>query len=298
MEKHGADISELNGALNLSGMRGKVDFLILRAGYGGDYVNQDDTEFRRFAAECRTHGIPWGAYLYSYALDTADAKSEAAHMLRLLKGLSPSYGVWFDMEDGDGYKQSHGMPTDETLTDICMTFCDTLEKAGYYTGIYASLNWLETKLYSPRLDRFDKWVAQWNDTNDYNKGYGIWQYTSSGRIAGYDGRFDLNRAYRDYPALTGSTPAPTPPPPVKPTRPTGTYTVTATVLNVRSGPGTDYAWKRFSELTENARAQIMELAGYPANGYVEGMVFDVFEVSGDWGRTPSGWVSLQYAKKK
>ena len=46
-----------------------------------------------------------------------------------------------------------------------------------------------------------------------------------------------------------------------------------------------------------ARQQITARAGYDANGYVRGMRFDVFETKGRWGRTPSGWVSLDWAKK-
>lgn len=297
MQKLGADLSEFNGALVLAGMQGELDFLLLRAGYGSDYRSQDDAQFFNFVAQCNEMNMPWGAYLYSYALDVHDAESEAAHMLRLIDGLYPAYGVWYDMEDGDGYRASHGMPSDETLVDICVKFCDTLEKAGYYTGIYSNLNWLTSKLSSPRLDRFDKWVAQWNATNDYKGNYGIWQYTATGRIPGYSGRFDLDRAYRDYPKLTNNgRPDPTPDP-GEDDYPLGTYEVTASVLNVRTGPGTNYPWKRFSELTENARQQIMALAGYPANGYVRGMVFDVFETKREWGRTPSGWVSLSWTTK-
>lgn len=297
MRKQGVDLSEMNGALPLQGMKGEVDFILLRAGYGSDYKSQDDTQFYNFVAQCNELSIPWGAYLYSYALNVKDAQSEAAHMLRLIDGFYPSYGVWLDMEDGDGYKAQNGMPSDEILTDICVTFCDALETAGYYTGIYSNLSWLTSKLSSPKLDRFDKWVAQWNTTNDYKGSYGIWQYTSTGRIPGYSGRFDLNYAYRDYPKLTNNGRPDPAPDPGADNYPTGTYEVTATVLNVRTGPGTDYPWKRFEELTENARQQIMALAGYAANGYVRGMTFDVMETKGAWGRTPSGWVSLDWAAK-
>ena len=31
--------------------------------------------------------------------------------------------------------------------------------------------------------------------------HGMWQYTSTGHVAGIDGPVDLSRAYKDYPAL-------------------------------------------------------------------------------------------------
>ena len=79
------------------------------------------------------------------------------------------------------------------------TFCSALEEAGYYTGIYASLSWLNGKLNSTRLDKYDKWVAQWNHACTYTKPYGIWQYTDRLAIGGK--LFDGNWAYKDYPRL-------------------------------------------------------------------------------------------------
>lgn len=31
--------------------------------------------------------------------------------------------------------------------------------------------------------------------------------------------------------------------------------------------------------------------------YPNGTRFDVYEIKGEWGRTPSGWVNLNYCKK-
>ncbi len=42
----------------------------------------------------------------------------------------------------------------------------------------------------------------------------------------------------------------------------------------------------------------MNLAKYKANGYVKGMVCDVSEVHGNWGKTPSGFICLDYCEKQ
>lgn len=68
---------------------------------------------------------------------------------------------------------------------------------------------------------------------------------------------------------------------------TGRYEVTATVLNVRDGAGTNYDWKKFDELTANAQKQVKEECGYEANGLVKGVQCDVSQVSGNWGKIPS-----------
>lgn len=78
---------------------------------------------------------------------------------------------------------------------------------------------------------------------------------------------------------------------------TGTYRVTAPTLVVRSGAGTAYSKKKFSKLTANAQAQVKKFCGIAYDGYVKGMEFTVTKVKGRWGKTPSGWVSLDHCKK-
>ena len=102
-----------------------------------------------------------GAYLYSYALTVEQAKSEAAHVLRLLKGKKPSYPIAFDMEEQTVIRKNtaHGMPRNATLVSICGTFLSAIEKAWYYAVLYASKSWLDNQLKNSKLDRYDKWVA-------------------------------------------------------------------------------------------------------------------------------------------
>ena len=194
LPKKGIDISEFNGDVDLAGLKGQIEFVIIRCGYGGDYTNQDDPQFENNVRKCEAAGIPWGTYLYSYAKDTSMAQSEAAHTLRLLKGKHPQYGVWYDVEDST-------LPTGEALIDNVVTYCQAIQQAGYYCGLYSFLFWMQTRLNSPRLDPYDKWVAQWSSQLDYQKPAGIWQFTNQLVLNGKT--FDGNWAYKDYPALTG-----------------------------------------------------------------------------------------------
>ena len=78
----------------------------------------------------------------------------------------------------------------------------------------------------------------------------------------------------------------------------GNYKVTkAVLLHVRSGPSTKYSKKKYNQLTQSAQKKIKQIAKIKANGYVKGLEFTVYEVKGDWGRTPSGWVHLGYCTK-
>lgn len=194
MTRKGVDLSEMNGDVDFQALKkAGVEFVILRCGYGSDYLNQDDKRFSENVRKAETAGIPWGAYLYSYARTTAMAQSEAQHTLRVLNGQKPLYGVWYDVEDSS--------QAGSDLVSICETYCQMLEGSGLYCGIYSMLSWLQGKLNSSRLDRFDKWVAQWNSTCSYQKPYGLWQYTDRLLIAGK--AFDGNYAYKDYPGIIG-----------------------------------------------------------------------------------------------
>lgn len=193
----GIDISTFQGKIDWDQVKasGKVEFAMLRAGYGNDLTEQDDIWFERNVMECDRVGIPWGAYLYSYAVTPGQAESEAAHILRLMAGKKPLYPVCLDVEDGCQKGLSK-----EALTEIVYTILTRIEAAGYYAMLYANKDWLENRLDMDRLSRFDVWLAQWNEEPTYKGQFGIWQYSSEGSIPGVPGRVDLDETtgYRDY----------------------------------------------------------------------------------------------------
>lgn len=192
MQKKGVDISEFNGSVDFAALKqNHIDFVIIRCGYGGDYRNQDDSYFYDNVRKAEQNNMPYGVYLYSYAKNTAMARNEAEHTLRLLNGKKPLYGVWYDVEDSS--------ISNCDLVTNCEVFCNAIQEKGLYCGIYSFLNWFETVLNNKRLDKYDKWVAQWSSSCDYKKPYGIWQFSDSGKIGSK--YFDLNYAYKDYPKI-------------------------------------------------------------------------------------------------
>ena len=198
MKKILIDVSEHQGKIDWEKVKPQIDGAILRCGYGSDYTNQDDEQFKRNADECTRLGIPFGVYLYSYADSIEKAKSEAAHVLRLIKGYKLSYPVYLDLEESG---------TSEGAVERVIVFGDIIEKAGYWCGIYANLYWWEMIL-KKGLERFTKWVAQYNVACEYDgANLDIWQYSSKGRIDGIGGNVDMNECYRDLPGeiLGGKT---------------------------------------------------------------------------------------------
>lgn len=197
MQLRGIDVSSHQGVINWEQVKSQVDFAIIRCGFGVNKPEYDDKQFIYNANECTRLGIPFGVYLYSYASNIENAKSEAEHTLRLIQNYKLEYPVFYDVED----PQYQAGLSNDILTQICTTYCDAMEQAGYYVGIYSSLSWFRTKLNSKELNRFDKWVAQWNQVDQADFIHGMWQYTSDGRVAGINGRVDMDIAYYDYPAV-------------------------------------------------------------------------------------------------
>ena len=199
MKLKGIDVSKHQGKIDWNKVKKDgIQFAMLRMGYGSNSTKNDDEYFHRNVKECERVGIPWGAYLYSYALGIEDIQSEVDHAKRLLKGLKPTFPIAFDMEDADHYKQKHGMPKGNELVDMCYKWLDSMEKEGYYVSLYASRSWLNGRLKSKKLDRFDKWLAEWTSNPKYKGKYLMWQYSATGRVNGIYGNVDMNIAYSDF----------------------------------------------------------------------------------------------------
>lgn len=78
----------------------------------------------------------------------------------------------------------------------------------------------------------------------------------------------------------------------------GSYKVNASLLNVRTGPGTNYKAKKYNQLSQNARKQNKALGNAKANGYKKGVICTVTKVNNNWGLTKSGWICLDYCRKQ
>lgn len=193
MAKKVIDVSHHNGTIDWESVKAAgIDGAIIRCGFGSDIASQDDEQWKRNADECTRLGIPFGVYLYSYATTNSMAKSEVEHVLRLIKGYKLSYPVYYDLEE-DG--------TESGAAERARIFCEAIEAAGYWAGVYANKNWWDN--YLARLNEYTRWVARYNSTLGMDN-VDMWQYTSGGSVPGISGRVDMNHCYRDFPKeITG-----------------------------------------------------------------------------------------------
>ena len=192
----GIDVSEHNGRIDWEAVsEAGIDFAIIRLGYGDR--NLDEMFYQNINGAIDA-GLDVGVYYYSYALDRAEAEQEAHYLANILidcgmtKDRLPM-GVWFDMEDADGFKRRHGVVGPRRLTDMCVAFIGVCRERGFDCGVYASLDWLENRLDTEKFGDAPIWCAQWESADCEWDGAKIWQFTDDLEVDGwtFDGNFLL-----------------------------------------------------------------------------------------------------------
>ena len=128
-------------------------------------------------------------------MTAAAGKADAERFLQILKGKQLEYPVYMDNEAQPASAKAG-------ITEATIAFCETMEDAGYFVGIYGSaVSGFKERMDDTKLTPYAHWVAQYASKCSYKGDYGIWQYSSKGSIDGISGNVDMDYAYVDYPAI-------------------------------------------------------------------------------------------------
>ena len=197
MAVKGIDVSKWQGDVDFRKVKADgYDFVIISAGYGM-YSWQKDSYFETNYKNAKAAGLGVGAYWYSYAVNRQQAREEARVFLEAVEGKVFDYPLCFDIEDSSQAGLSR-----EIIGEMIEEFCTYLEDRGYYAALYSYAYFLQNRVPEWCRQRYDVWVAAFDvDKPPYSGNYGMWQYTSSGRVYGVNGRCDCDYAYKDYPAI-------------------------------------------------------------------------------------------------
>lgn len=191
----GIDVSQYQQNIDFKKVKASgVDFVIIRAGYG-KYANQKDPYFEKNYKAAKAAGLKVGAYWYSYAATVVEAKAEAQTCINAIKGKTFEYPIYFDLEERSQFAKGRTF-----CNSLVKTFCNVLEHAGYWAGLYISRSPLQQYISASVAKRYALWVAEYGSRCNYGRTYGMWQYTSSGKVSGISGNVDMDICYVDYPA--------------------------------------------------------------------------------------------------
>lgn len=193
----GIDVSKWQGDINWNDVKSDgIDYAIIRAGYG-KLASQKDPKFDTNMVNAEKAGIKRGVYWYSYATTVEEAYQEAEACYQVIKDYNFEYPLCFDIEEDSQRNLSTA-----TVSAIIDAFCSSMSKKGYYVSIYSYASFLNTKVYSNVLNKYDIWVAHFNvSAPSFSSPYGIWQYSSTGKVKGISGNVDMDYAYKDYPTI-------------------------------------------------------------------------------------------------
>ncbi len=192
----GIDVSVHNGNIDWQKVKNAgIQFAILRAGYGRE-LSQKDTRFEENYRNAKAAGIPVGAYWYSYAITPEEAQLEADVFLKVIKGKQFEMPVYFDLEEKNQFDLGK-----EKVSAIMRAFLEKIEKAGYFVGLYGSASSLTTHTADGIKSRYTIWLAHWTNQTNYSGDYGIWQYSSEGKVNGISGNLDMDICYNDFPTI-------------------------------------------------------------------------------------------------
>lgn len=193
----GIDVSEHQGNINWQSVKnGGIQYAILRAGYGRA-ISQKDKQFDNNYKGCKDCGMPCGVYWYSYATTEDVARQEAKVCLEVIKDKQFEYPIYFDVEENS--QLSLGK---DKVSKIIQAFCNEIEKAGYWAGLYMSASPLKSYVSAEVQQRYAIWVAHYGVSKpSYSGDYGMWQYSATGKVSGINGNVDLDECYIDYPAM-------------------------------------------------------------------------------------------------
>lgn len=201
----GIDVSYHNGNIDFAKVKDAgIEFVIIRAGYGKT-ISQKDKNFEKNYKAAKAAGLKVGAYWYSYAgtdekvsqaVAAAEAVLEASVCLEVIRGKQFEMPIYFDIEEQKQFRRGKSF-----CSALVRSFCNALEKAGYFAGFYTSRSAVTNYISENVAKRYAFWVAEWGKKVNYSGNYGMWQYSDKGRVSGIIGSVDMDTSYVDYPAI-------------------------------------------------------------------------------------------------
>ena len=184
------DVSEWQGTIDWKKVKADgVDAAIIRYG-DGTYL---DPNFNTNMKNAIAAGIHVGCYIFSRAKNSKTAQDEATRLFNAAKKYKTDMPLYIDLEAKDCAKYAD---------IVAAAFLNKMKSLGGKGGVYANLNWWNNYLTKTASNYSANpfWIAQYNDKMTHKKPslFGMWQYSSSGKVSGISGNVDMNHLYKAY----------------------------------------------------------------------------------------------------
>ncbi|MCM1262638.1 MAG: glycoside hydrolase family 25 protein [Butyrivibrio sp.] len=199
----GVDISKHDGDINFERLKSDgIDYVMIRLGargYSTGQISLDDKFVENMNAAVNA-GLNIGVYFYSQAINQEEAVQEAYFVIQNIEPYRANinFPVAFYMENivNDKARIDGLARSDKTL--IACTYLEVIKAAGYIPMVYGNKEWLIKNVDLTRLQDYDVWLSQDEETPDYPYLYTMWQYTTTGTVNGISGDASLNICFVNY----------------------------------------------------------------------------------------------------
>ena len=175
----GIDVSNHNAGLDYTNLSKSINFVVIQSSYGTTKNPLFQTHVNGFRA-VRTL-IP-GVYHFIYAVSREQAKRNAEKAIQCVQeaGLSRDTRIWADFAyDSVDYAVQRGVTLGAKECDeYTRIFCETVEKAGYPTGIYCNIDFYENWYSKDLLQKYPVWLCDLSGKHKYP--CLMWQYSWQG----------------------------------------------------------------------------------------------------------------------
>lgn len=185
--------------IDVSDWRDKIDWSKVKAdGVVGAIIrfadgNTLDKRFNENMQNAKAVGIHVGSYIFSRAKTKAQAESEATRLYNACKPYAPDMPLYIDLE-------ARGLG--KYADTVAPAFLNKIKALGGRGGVYATLNWWNNYLTktAKNYSASPFWIAQYNDKMTHKKPslFGMWQYSSKGKVNGIKGNVDMDHCYIAY----------------------------------------------------------------------------------------------------
>lgn len=196
----GIDVSQYQGDIDWEKVAADgVKFVFIRAGYRGYGTGKlvQDKCFEQNIQGALKNDIAVGIYFVTQAISIEEALEEADYVLDMIRPYKVSWPIVLDIEDASGKARTADLTASER-TEYTLAFCSRILEAGFTPMLYCNIRWFVEELDLTKLTQVDKWFAQYFNRPFFPYEFGVWQYSSTGRIEGINGDVDLNIAFKDY----------------------------------------------------------------------------------------------------
>ena len=199
----GVDVSGHKRDIDWEAVAGDgIDFAIIRAGgrfYGRDGSGDvyEDSYFDQNMQGAIDAGLAVGAYFFSNAVTVEEAIEEADLLLSRLEPYRAyvTYPVVCDWEYlGGNNSRAYGVDA-KVITQCVDAFCRRVEEAGYTPMLYFNEYCGYVKMDLSQLTRYQFWYAEYAGSPKFRYDFQMWQYSSSGKVAGISSGVDMDLCF-------------------------------------------------------------------------------------------------------